>query len=537
MHSSPFKNCVNPTDSANTLSLPHILIRNTVWNFASQGWFLILVFLTTPYIVHKLGTSAYGVLSMVTVVIGYFGFLDLGLGQAVIKYVSEYYAKRDYDTIRKIISTALAVYFLMGSIGAAIIVSLTTVLVTRVLKIPSNLISVSSSVFYISAIGFLINMPLNVFGSIPKALQRFDIANKLGICLGSLQTFLTVLLLYLGFFLKEIVILNLLTSIASIAVYLIVSKRLLPQVQMKPAFSRDMFINLLRFGGFITLGKITVPIGTQMGRFFIGVFHPISLVSYYTIAYTLAAKLWIIPQNIVSAIFPTTSELFSQNQKTTLHELHLRSTKYIMIGVVPITALLIVFAEEILSLWMGADFAARSAFPLRLLALATLVSSSAWTSVTAAKGAGRPDIPAKVQVLQAAINVIFCLLLIPRWGINGAAVAWLIHHLIGIPLIIGITNREVVKMPNLEFIKGGLGIPLVVGGTIPCLLIPFRPFMSDLTVLISSFVFIGIVYAIVAYFAILDAKDRSSASDYLHHLLRTTFAVHGFKAWLNRSGD
>jgi len=116
----------------------HILIRSTLWNFTSQGWFLILALVATPYIVHKLGTDAYGVLSIVGVAIGYFGFLDLGLGQAVIKYVSEYYAKKDYDTIRKIIGTAIPVYFLMGFVGATVIASLTGLLVTRVLKIPSN---------------------------------------------------------------------------------------------------------------------------------------------------------------------------------------------------------------------------------------------------------------------------------------------------------------------------------------------------------------------------------------------------------------
>ena len=259
--------------------------------------------------------------------------------------------------------------------------------------------------------------------------------------------------------------------------------------------------------------------------------------SYFSIPYTLASKLWLIPENIVSAIFPATSELFARNQKTTLRELHLRSTKYIMMGVVPITALLMIFAKEILGLWVGPDFAAKSAFPLRMLALATLISSSAWTSVTAAKGAGRPDIPAKVQVLQAVINVIFCLLLIPRWGINGAAVAWLIHHIVGIPVIIWITNRQVLKMPNLDFIKGGLGMPLAVGGMTPCLLIPFRSLMSSLTTLLGLFVSIGIVYAIVTYFAVLDVKDRSSASSYLHQLRRNSFPIHSLKARLNGSKD
>lgn len=520
----------NPKKSATSLPRSHILIRNTLWNFHSQGWILVLAFLTTPYIVHKLGTSAYGVFSIVSVVIGYFSFLDLGLGQAVIKYVSEYYARKDYDHIRKIIGTALAVYFLMGFIGAAIIACLASILVTSALKIPSNLIEISIFVFYVSALGFLVNMPLNVFGVIPMALQRFDITNKISICIGTLQLSITVFLLHLGYFLKQIVLMNLFISLLSITIYVIISRRLLPQIQIIPTFSKEMFYKLLKFGGFVTIGRLTAPIGTHLGRFLIGVFHPISLVTYFTVPYTLASKLWLIPRNIVSATFPATSELFGLNQRRMLHELHLRSTKYVMVGIVPITALLIMFPKEILSLWIGSDFATQSAFSLRILAIATLISSSAWTSVAAAQGAGRPDIPAKVQVLQAIINVIFCLLLIPHWGINGAAVAWLIHHIVAIPLIIGITNRQVVNISNIKFLKSGLGMSVIVGSIIPCFLIPFRSYMSNLTILLGLFALIGIVYVIVAYFTVLDGIDRNSASGYLHQLLRKSFPVHHLKS-------
>jgi len=478
-----------------------------------------LAFFTTPYIVHKLGADAYGVLSIVSVAIGYFGFLDLGLGQATIKYVSEYYAKKDFKTIREIIGTSLVVYCIMGFVGAVILASLTGILVTRVLKIPPNLINTSFFAFYISALGFLINMPLNVFGSIPGALQRFDIINKIGICIGTIQTGLTVLLLYLGYSLKQIIVMNLLISILSVSIYLIVSKKLLPQIQIKPAFSKTMFGKLFKFGGFLTIGRLTIPIGTELGKFLIGIFHPISFVTYFTIPYTLASKLWAIPSSIISAIFPATSELFSRNQAKILQELHLRSTKYVMAVVVPISVLLIVFAKEILGLWMGPDFAVKSAFSLRILASAILISCSAQTSVIAARGAGRPDIPAKIQVLQAVINIALCFLLIPRWGINGIAMAWLVHHIVCMPMIIGITNRQIVKISNLRFIKDGLVTPLILGGIIPCLLIPLRSFMSGLKELLVLFIFVGIIYTIIAYFVILDVKDRSIALDYLHKIV------------------
>ncbi len=497
----------------------HILIRNTLWNFLSQGWFLILAFVTTPYIIHKLGTDAYGVLSIVSVVIGYFGFLDLGLGQAIIKYVSEYYAKKDYDTIRKIISTALVVYFLMGLIGAIVVASLTGLLVTKLLKIPSNLTNISYFVFYIGALGFLINMPLNVFGSIPMALQRFDIANKIKMCFGSLQLLLTAFLLYLGYFLKQIVIMNLLVSMFSIFVYVLVSKKLLTQIRFKPAFDKNMFIKLFKFGGFVALSRITVQISTQINKFIIGVFLPISQLTYYVVPYNLGSKVQMIPGSISTAIFPSFSELNTMNKKKTLKELYLRSTKYVVIATIPIILVFIIFARKFLYFWIGPEFAQKSTLPLQIITSGYILSCWAYTSVVAAQGLNRPDIPAKFQLGEAFLNVGLCFLLIPRWGIVGAALAWSSYRFILIPLLIFIVSHfllhiSVRQLLNYSFVK-----PLIIGIGIMVLAFFLTALIKSLLSLILTFVLLSMLYFLIVYFWDLEDMDKNLVLHYAKKIL------------------
>jgi len=53
---------------------------NIIWNFLGQGWLVILALIATPYIVHRLGTSLYGIYVLISVVIDYFAFLQLGMG-------------------------------------------------------------------------------------------------------------------------------------------------------------------------------------------------------------------------------------------------------------------------------------------------------------------------------------------------------------------------------------------------------------------------------------------------------------------------
>ena len=47
-------------------------------------------------VVETLGDSSYGIYALVGTVIGYFALLDLGLGNAVVKYVAEYSGQKDF---------------------------------------------------------------------------------------------------------------------------------------------------------------------------------------------------------------------------------------------------------------------------------------------------------------------------------------------------------------------------------------------------------------------------------------------------------
>ena len=66
-----------------------LLARNTFWNLLGQGAPLAAAVIAFPPLIRGLGIDRYGVLSLVWTLIGYFSFLDLGLGRALTKLVAE----------------------------------------------------------------------------------------------------------------------------------------------------------------------------------------------------------------------------------------------------------------------------------------------------------------------------------------------------------------------------------------------------------------------------------------------------------------
>ncbi|MGH7448629.1 MAG: flippase, partial [Longimicrobiales bacterium] len=65
-----------------------VMARNAALNAAGQLLPLLLALPVLPYVLHTLGTDRFAVLTLAWTVIGYFGFLDLGLGRAATQLVA-----------------------------------------------------------------------------------------------------------------------------------------------------------------------------------------------------------------------------------------------------------------------------------------------------------------------------------------------------------------------------------------------------------------------------------------------------------------
>src|SRR3954467_9266586 len=146
-----------------------VVVRNVGLSFATRIWFMVLGVAIVPYTVDKLGTDLYGVYLLVSIVLGYFSFLDLGLGAAATKYVAEYDSAGDQDAVTSVVRTALTLYFVLGLIGAAILAVATPWLITHVFSVPKSDEAAAKFAFYCTAVGVLVNFPTQVFALIPTA--------------------------------------------------------------------------------------------------------------------------------------------------------------------------------------------------------------------------------------------------------------------------------------------------------------------------------------------------------------------------------
>lgn len=487
-----------------------VVARNVITNFGAQAWILVLSLVATPYLVGALGVDAFGVYALVLTLIGYFAFLDLGLGVATVKYLSEYVGRDDRDGIERTLRTAIGAYLVIGAVGASVIALSASVIVDSLLNVPSGLGELAKTAILLAGAGFAINMPLAVLGAVPAAVQRLDLANALNVVFATVNVGGGIALLAAGFDLTAVLAYSAAISIVALATFLALGRRLLPGVSFLPRLDRDSLRLLMGFGGLKFANQMSVQTVYHLDKFLVGALVSVGAVTFYVIPVAIAQRLTSLVANVVVAFLPAASELHARGDRPRFEELYFRAAKSVALVILPIGVVLVIFAEPILSVWLGADFAARSAWPLRLLAAGYTVSAMGTIPAVTCDAVGRPGVTTAFSIAGAVVNISLALILIPRYGLVGAASVILVHASVSLPVFLTFVHRRVVRLPISALLRRSLMRPIaaVALGSVP--MIVLAPLAGGLVslVLVVGFclaAYVGFAIAVGAY----DPVDRN----------------------------
>lgn len=480
------------------MKLTHKSIKNSFFNTFSLGWMIVLRMVSTPYIVHKLGVDAYGILIVVYSLAGYYFLLDLGLGLAIVKYVSEYYSQKKYDLVSKTISSVLITFFGIGLMGMVCIFLLTNWFVLKVFKIPEELIQVTKFAFHLAAVGFFINMLSNVFSAVPKALQRFDIFSKINILVATISISMTVILLYCGYGLRGVLWVRFFRGLITLIIFIICVKKLIPQMKISIAFNWHFYKRIFSFGLFSLISRISSMTIRQLDKLIIGaVIGPFAL-TFYAIPRRLISTIKDFMARVIEFFLPVASEFASQGKMERIKKIYIKVSRIAFSLNLAIFLPIILFSYNILYFWMGKNFADNGWIIMMLVGSGALIISCMGTTSLMNSGFGKQNVNAFFSFLTVIINIGLIYPLLKYFGINGAALAMLLSA-IQIPFAIMYSNKKVINISNIVFFKKvfikPIGAAIVQVLVIELLL---KKFVANIWTFIPIFLFSFILFFIFA---------------------------------------
>ena len=399
--------------------------KNTIWNLIGQAAPALAALFTVPILIHGLGTERFGILTLIWLIVGYFSIFDLGLGRALTQLLADRLGRDDHDAVAPLVWTAMGLMACLGLLGTAI-AAVAAPNLQHALKAPASLRAETLTSIYLLALSIPLVVSTAGLRGILEARQRFDLANVVRLASGVFTYVGPVLVLIVDRSLVPITAVLVLGRLATWAAYLVMCLRELPELRRRVAVQREYVAPLLKFGGWMTVSNLISPILVYLDRFLIATILGAAAVAYYVTPFEIVTRLLLLPWAFSGVLFPLIASTFVQNRARSAR-LFSRGIRVTFLTLFPFVLLVIGFAHEGLALWVGEAMASQSTVAMQWLALGVFMNGVVQVPFATIQAAGRPDLTARIHLIELPLYLPTLWWMSHRWGINGAAIAWMLR--------------------------------------------------------------------------------------------------------------
>jgi O-antigen/teichoic acid export membrane protein len=417
-----------------------LLARNALLNLITLAGPLAVAVLTLPLMISGLGAERFGMLSIVWLLLTYLS--ELGVGNATTYYSAAAIGAGRNEDVGALLWTTTLLQAAIGLLLGIILAAATPLLIDHVLKIPPALSSDARACLYLLAASLPLLGCARSFRALLEATQRFDLAMvvQLPITIGSYV--LAAITARAGWSVALVLTTIVAVRLLAVPAYFAAARRALPDVSLKPRLQLRRLREIAGFAGWSAVSTIASPMLLYIDRFMIGALLSMTAVAYYAAPYELVARLTLIPGAVAGALFPALSQLHAQTDRLRAEQLAVRCVAILLAVLVPVVVFIFGSSRDVLTLWLGAEYAAQSAMALQILAIGVLVNAAAHVPYALLHSIGRPDLPARFHLVELPIQVVIAWLLISRFGITGAAMAWTSRMMLDAALLFMAADRK-----------------------------------------------------------------------------------------------
>lgn len=410
----------------------------------------------------------YGVFGLVSFVAI---FRELGLGIALEKHIPEFKVKGEYGKIKSSISFVVLIEALLAFVIGLLLFSFAGGIASWILPeevIVSNpgAVDTAAHILQILSLWFFIGTFYVIFSKIFLGFQEMLPA--------SVMLFFNPLVFLFAFIFIWVFAGGVngvafayvaAAAIMGLAWYLLFRRKHSEVIRAKAAVTRPLAKKLFLFALPVLIGGLGGMILGYMDTLAIMKFRTPAEIGIYNAALPAAHLLQYIPIALATVLFPMVSEIWAKGESKLLQQMLHFITKFSFVLIVPPALIFIAFPEIVLRILFGAEFVVGS-LALQILSGAMILTTFYMILTVTMAGIGRPIVNTGVVITIGVFNLVGNLLLVPLYGIEGAAITTFASFLLGVCLMLYFSRKYIkFTLPGLPLLK------TVVGGIFTLLLI------------------------------------------------------------------
>ena len=396
---------------------------NALFRIGAQFLAILVNLLAAPYIIRRLGVDSFGLVGIINTLIGFMAIATSSFTSTVGRNLTLAVERQEYETANKEISTAIYGLLRLFAISFLPLCAL-SIFIDRLIVIPAELVSGARVLFLLTVLSFGFTTLSGPLGAAMFVRNRLDLFS--GASLARTVFFIAAIVALfnaVGASLTSYGVALLAGSILICLLHLWAHRHLLPGIVIsKGWFDRTILRGIMSLGGWMTINQIGVLLFLQtdllvanriIGATAAGQFAAISVISLQMRALA----------SLVSGLFaPNQTAMWARRDEAAFSAYLFRSIRLTTLFMALLVGVFCGSAREILSIWLGKQFAPLA--PVAILLTAYLVISlgvmPSWNAVLAI---GKVKVPAIVTLVMGAGNVLLGIILAGKMGLMGIALS------------------------------------------------------------------------------------------------------------------
>ena len=464
------------------------IAKNSAILLVAQVYSTLTLFIYIPLLTRYLGRDNYGRYNYAYAFVGLFQVLAfLGTHQILIRETA-----RDKQKAGLYFGNLLVIKVILTAITMALILSAASL---------RGLTSEDLLIIAICATEMLIRIYANANVSIYRAFQRMEYELLVLVVDRSVGLVGILVVIYLRLDLVAVF----LAFLASAMIRGIVSFYITLVKFVRPRFQLDL--SLWKY-----FMAASTPIGVSLGirrvyerggTVILEAARSITEVGLFGASLRIYTMTGLGATSLLAALFPVFSELAVQSGDR-LVKAYQATLKFLLLFSLAICGVILFGADFITAIILGPEFAQSSA-ALRILAPAVVFAFLGHLASFLLRSADHQGKDTANWGLSLAANLVLSIVLIPRFGLAGAAFALLVSEAVFGILGLTAVTRHISPLPGRKVFLG----PLACGLLTAAIMVPLQRFTFPVSFLVGAIVYLTSIYA----FGILSAREKELVRD------------------------
>ena len=329
------------------------IAKNTLFLYVRMIFLLIISLYTSRVVLSALGADDFGIYNVVGGVVVLFSFLTNSLTTSTQRFLNYNLGLNEQHKIKDVFNTSVLAHFVLSVIVLLLAETIGIWFLNNQLNIPLHRMSAALWVYQMSVVATIFNIMVIPYRASIIATEKMSIFAYMSIAEAVLKLAIVIYLPYASY--DKLITYAILISFITFFNYYIyryICRRKIYFANYHYIWNKIQFKEQISFSGWYLFGGIAT-VGTKQGfNFFINIFFNVAVNAAVGISNQVRAAVYGFVTSFQTAFNPQIVKLYASGQEKELIDLIYRSSKFSYFLMYILSLPLLIFCDEILSLWL-----------------------------------------------------------------------------------------------------------------------------------------------------------------------------------------